>query len=63
VTSRGDAPRADRTPGVPGRGDRAARPVPAAAGGIGWGFTRRTVLLIVGLLVFAAGCAAVILIR
>jgi hypothetical protein len=41
----------------------AGRPAAPDRGAAEPGFTRRTVLLIVGLCVFAAGCAVVILVR
>jgi len=63
VTSRDDARRAAPVPAEPHRPTGAGRPPAGDVGAPGSGFTRRTVLLIVGLLVFAAGCAAVILVR
>jgi len=61
VTSRDDARRAAPVPTDPDRPRGAPRPPLADVGAPGAGFTRRTVWLIVGLLVFAAACSAVIL--
>ena len=62
MTSRDDTRNAAPVPAEPHR-PTGVRPPAADVGAPGSGFTRRTVLLIVGLLVFAAGCAAVILAR
>jgi hypothetical protein len=63
VTSGSDSRRGGDIPATPGRSTDAGRSPGADSGPAAMGFTRATVLLIVGLLVFAACCAVVILAR